>query len=147
MRHRMGQAEKSSWGFWDYVPIALGGGLAAYGIYLYVREKFWPSGSTVAAEVAPKQAPSKFATFADVSKRFVEVKELWRMGYIEPPQVISELRVLQDEALAKAASNQATRVEADNLIAQMQAFSNDVGYDLLAKRLTGNTYRVTNRLR
>jgi hypothetical protein len=67
------------------------------------------------------------------------------MGYIDNTQVITELKTLQEESLLKAANSQATRAEADNLIAQMQYFSNDVGYDLLAKRLTGNRLRVVNR--
>jgi len=142
----MGQNGKS-WGILDYVPFVLGGGLAAYGIYLFIKAKSGGPGTTVAADVAALKAPSKYATFADVSKRFTEVKELWRMGYIEPPQVIAELKILQEEAMIKVANSQATRAEGESLVSQMQSFSNDVGYDLLAKRMTGNTYPVTNRLR
>jgi hypothetical protein len=142
--YRIGESEKSgSWGFLDYVPFILGGGLLAYGLYKLLEPK--KVGESI-APIAPKQAPSKYADFKAVSDRFIQVKELWHMGYIDNTQVITELKTLQEESLLKAANSQATRAEADNLIAQMQSFSNDVGYDLLAKRLTGNNFRVINRI-
>jgi hypothetical protein len=139
---RLGEQEASgSWGFLDYVPFILGGGLVVYGLYKFLK----PQTGDVIAPVAPRQAPSKYTDFKAVSDRFAQVKELWRMGYIEPPQVIAELKTLREEALLKAANGQVTREEADNIITQMQSFSNDVGYDLLAKRLTGNRFPVSNR--
>jgi hypothetical protein len=141
MNYRIGEAEKSSWGFFEYVPFILGGGLVVYGLYKLLSPKVGES----IAPVAPTQAPSKYADFKAVSDRFTQVKELWHMGYIENPQVLAELKTLHEEALLKMANSQTTRVEGNSLIAQMQSFANDVGYDLLTKGISGGRPRVINR--
>lgn len=133
MNYRIGEAEKSSWGFFEYVPFVLGGGVLAYGLYLLLKPKPAGPGQTEAADVAPTAAPSKYANFAAVATRFTQVKELYRMGYLDEVQAMGELRILHEEALLKAANSMATRAEADGLIAQMQSFSNDIGNNLLTK--------------
>lgn len=137
---RIGQAGKTSWGFLDYVPFILGGGLAAYGIY----KLLWPKVGESIAPVAPKKAPAKYADFKAVVDRFLQVKELWRMGYIEAPQVVSELKTLTQETLTKIASSQVDRDEGEKLIAQIRSFSNDVSANVIG--LTGNRYRVVRRI-
>ncbi len=94
----------------DDTLLWLTGGAVGLGVGLYFLLKSaaeTPAGPgvTQTAPVAPIEPPSAFPTFDSVALRFDEVKELWRMGYLEPGPVKVELDTLQTAASTFGGTN------------------------------------------
>ena len=126
MAHHLGQDEGDG-GILDALPWVLLGGAAGVGAYFLLKPKQKEAetrpGTTQAAPVAPIAPPSRFADFASVSTRFDQVRELYRMGYLNPEQAIQEL-----DALAAAAytTGQADPEAARLLAARIDAFREEI---------------------
>ncbi len=107
----------------DDTLLWLTGGAIGLGVGLYFLLKSKDEapaptrpGVTQTAPVAPIEPPSSFPTLDSVALRFLEVKELWRMGMLEPEPVREELNTLQAAASALRGTNVTA---ADELLADI----------------------------
>jgi hypothetical protein len=122
MAQHMGQDEADG-EILDALPWVLLGGAAGVAAYFLLKPKQNEAesrpGTTQAAPVAPIAPPSRFADLTSVSKRFDQVRELYRMGYLTPERAFQEL-----EALAAAANTtgQADPEAARILVAKIEEF-------------------------
>ncbi len=102
------------------------GGVLGLGVGLYFllksKDENGP-GVTQTAPIAPLEPPSSFPTLDSVSVRFAEVKELWRMGYMEARPTMDELT---DLAMAARKFQASQPVTANELIENMRNLYADV---------------------
>lgn len=83
-------------------------------------------GRTEAASVAPERAPTEFADAAAVDRRFGEVRELYRMGRLSPPETLSQIRGLASALERLLRDGTAGEAEVRGIVARMDSFYGDV---------------------
>ncbi len=91
-------------------------------------------GVTQPAPVAPIEPPSSYPTLDSVAVRFSEVKELWRMGYMDARPTMDELTDLGMAARSFQASQPAA---ANELIENMRKLYGDVQQWLIDTQPSG----------
>ncbi len=81
---------------------------------------------TEVAPVAPREAPVEFATLAEVTNRFGQVRELFKMGYIDPPETYRQLEGLLAAIDSLKAAEKADPATAQELVSRIGAFIEQV---------------------
>jgi hypothetical protein len=138
-------ADKSSLGSLPWFLLGIAGGL---GVYWVIKALSKPSaasrpGVTQAAPVAPLTPPSRFADLDSVDARFGQVRELYRMGYMNAQSALGELATL--EIAAQSLSEQDAE-KAGDILARIESYKGEIqqvaSYESVAMK--GIRYRVVN---
>jgi len=139
IRHRMGDNKTDGLGSLPWILLGVAGGLGLYWL-LKPKAKSIP-GVTQAAPVAPLTPPSRFADLDSVDARFGQVRELYRMGYMNQASALGELATLE-----AAAQNMASQdgEKAGLILARIDAYKNEINQNNSVVALKGPRYRVMN---
>lgn len=100
------------------------GGLG--GLFLLLSGKKGP-GKTVAAEVPKVTVPKELLSLPAISKRFDEVKTLYRMGRLDHMATLKQLQPLVDATRALKVAKEITADESMAILKQIHTFAQDVG--------------------
>jgi len=125
---------------WFLVGIA--GGLGIYWVIKALSKQSAASrpGVTQAAPVAPLTPPSRFADLDSVDARFGQIRELYRMGYMNAESALGELATL--EIAAQNLSGQDGE-KAGALLARIESYKEEI-QQATPVALKGARYKVMN---
>lgn len=135
-KHRLGENKSDGLGALPWVLLGVAGGLGLYWL-LKPKAKAIP-GVTQAAPVAPLTPPSRFADLDSVDARFGQVRELYRMGYMNAASVLGELATL--EAAARNLFEQDNE-KANYILARIESYKGEI-QQAVPISMTG--YRIVN---
>jgi len=122
--------------------IGIAGGLGLYWL-LKPKAKTSVPGVTQAAPVAPLTSPERFVDLDSVDARFGQVRELYRMGYLNAEAALAELATLV--AAARSMSEQDAE-KAGSILARIDVYAKEVGAYAQGTSIAmqGRRFRVVN---
>lgn len=137
----LGDAGNSVAGAMPWVLLGVAGGIGLYWL-LKPKAKTVP-GKTEAAPVAPLLPPSRYADLDSVDARFGQVRELYRMGYLNPEHTLGELATL--EAAARNLESQDAE-KAGAILARIETYRNEISQYAGSSAIVmqGRRYRIMN---